>query len=91
MSDGSVAVTIPDLWGRHAGGLVELKNVRELSYTKQLQAQIAKADEAGAPFNLVVSPRTAHLTEPLKEAIREAKGHVFVFDPEKQTLTELLL
>lgn len=57
LSNGTQVTTIPDLWGRNVGGLLEAKNVQNLSMSNQLRAQIQIANRGGQPLNLVVSPR----------------------------------
>ncbi|ENW94590.1 DUF637 domain-containing protein, partial [Acinetobacter sp. NIPH 298] len=91
LPDGTVVRTIPDLWGKSSGGIVEVKDVMNLSLSKQLQAQIKLAGDTGQPFNLVISERNQYISEPLRKAIERNNGKVYVFDSSHKTLTELSL
>jgi filamentous hemagglutinin len=66
---------IPDVLG---GGITEIKDVVNLSFTRQLRIEHAAAQ---GPFNLVVSPRTEYISGPLRSAVRESGGSIRVFDP----------
>ena len=88
LGDGTRVTTVPDLWGRNVGGVLEAKNVQKLSYSPQLQAQVALARENNQPFNLVVSPRTRTVSGPLRDAVEDARGHVYVYDPVTKELSE---
>ena len=85
---GVKVTTIPDNLGRPAG-MVELKDVVDLSMNDQFRAQIQFAVENRLPYNLVVSPTNKVISEPLWTAIREMGGKVYVFDPAKDTLVEV--
>jgi RHS repeat-associated protein len=87
LPNGAVVRTIPDLWARSAGGMVEIKDVLQLSLRPQLEAQIISASRAGEPYNLVVSMRTHTLSQPLRDAIRESGGKIYRFDPASGALT----
>ena len=81
--------TIPDLWdAKKVGGMLEAKDVLKLSRTRQLDGQIALALEHKQPFNLVVSPRTQSVSGPLRRAVRETGGTVYVYNPATDALTE---
>ncbi len=79
LSNGTVVTTIPDLWGRNVGGLLEAKNVQNLSLSPQLRAQAQIARESGQPLNLVVSPRTQQVSGPLLNDVRSTGGNVGPF------------
>jgi len=79
--------TIPDLWGKSVGGLLEAKNVLNLSRSPQLRAQVRIAEESGEPLNLVVSPRTLSVSVPLVRDVRATGGDVFVYNPATDALT----
>jgi filamentous hemagglutinin len=49
LPSGQKVTTISDAWGREAGGLLEIKNVKQLRMTDQLRAQIQLAKETGHP------------------------------------------
>ncbi|WP_187794956.1 RHS repeat-associated core domain-containing protein [Paracoccus amoyensis] len=79
---GNINVTtIPDIMGPNVGGIIEVKDVRNLSLSRQLRAQIELANQTGQPFNLVVSPRTQYVSGPLLKAIRAGGGDVYIYDP----------
>jgi adhesin HecA-like repeat protein len=81
--------TIPDLpieWG-----VSEIKNVKYISFTKQLQAQAALAKEKITSFNLIISPNTEKISVPLWDNIRRSKGKIFEFNPTTQTMVERFL
>ncbi len=71
-----VGRAIPDVIDQ--GGFTEIKDVIDLSYTKQLQIQVAASP---GPFNLIVSPRTQTISDPLQRAVRNSRGTIRVFDP----------
>lgn len=81
LSNGTVVTTIPDLWGRNVGGLLEAKNVQNLSRSPQLQAQAEIARRNGEPMNLIVSPRTQSVSVPLLDDVRSTGGDVFIYNP----------
>ncbi|NJK33190.1 MAG: hypothetical protein HC927_12735 [Deltaproteobacteria bacterium] len=68
-------------------GIYEFKNRLFISSTRQLQAQINYAVNAGKPFNLVVSPRTQYVSLPLKEAVESTGGTISVLDTATGALT----
>lgn len=82
--------TIPDIMGRLVG-LVEFKDERYSTRSKQLTAQLNYADQSGMPFNLVVSPNTKAISKPLIrqiEAITQRNGGgIYRYDPATDTLT----
>jgi filamentous hemagglutinin len=81
LSDGSVINTIIDSTGRNVGGFLEIKNVQDLSLTRQLDGIIGNARAGKAPFNLVVSPTTKTVSRNLRDAVKETGGGIFIFDP----------
>ncbi|UTW46449.1 hypothetical protein KFE80_06105 [bacterium SCSIO 12696] len=91
---GKQVTTIPDLWGRSTGGILEIKNVLELSNSDQLRAQLALALRTNTPFNLVVSPRTQKISRPLKESIddviEKVGGGIYRYDPSTGDLSNFL-
>lgn len=68
------------MWQTSAGGLLEAKNVVNLSMSDQLRAQIRIATQRNQPLNLVVSARTQNVSRPLLRAVRSTGGNVFVYD-----------
>ncbi|MFC4291333.1 putative toxin, partial [Sphingorhabdus arenilitoris] len=82
--------TIFDAAGRPAG-LVEFKDVINLSRSPQLTAQLEYAVKTGQPYNLVVSPRNQNISKPLLDQIRavtrQVGGGVYRYDPATDILT----
>ncbi|MCW1243356.1 DUF637 domain-containing protein, partial [Pseudomonas sp. SAICEU22] len=87
LPNGAQVTTIPDLWGRNVGGLLEVKNVQNLSMSNQLRAQVKVASDTGQPLNLVVSPRTSNVSAELMRQVRSTGGDVFRYDPATGDLT----
>ena len=91
LPSGKQVTTIPDLWGRSTGGILEVKNVQNLSNSNQLRAQLQLAEETGTPFNLVVSPRTQNISGPLRDRIDEVTtkvgGGIYRYDPSTGNLS----
>jgi hypothetical protein len=78
-----LGTSIPDLVDE-SGNITEIKNVVNLSFTRQLQIQ---AQSAEGSFNLIVSPRTQSISTPLFNAVQESGGTIQVFDPATRTFT----
>ncbi|MNI36892.1 hypothetical protein D3C73_909590 [compost metagenome] len=87
LPNGAQVTTIPDLWGKNVGGLLEVKNVQNLSMSNQLRAQIKVASDTGQPLNLVVSPRTSNVSGELMRQVRSTGGDVFRYNPATGDLT----
>ncbi len=98
LDSGKSVTTIPDLWGKNVGGVLEAKNVINISNSDQFRAQLVHAMDNDLPFNLIVSPRTQHITEPLLKEIDRVNtnykivtghtaGGVYRFDPATGDLT----
>ncbi|WP_114391083.1 putative toxin [Notoacmeibacter marinus] len=85
--NGAKVTTIPGLWSRNVGGLLEAKNVQNLSLSPQLRAQAQIARETGQPMNLIVSPRTQRVSGPLLDDVRSTGGNVHIYDPATDILT----
>ncbi|UFH49293.1 putative toxin [Pseudomonas sp. KNUC1026] len=85
LPNGKEVKTYPDMWGRNSGGILEVKNIRELSMSDQLRAQLELSEITGQPFNLVVSPRTQRISAPLQARIDEVTskvgGGIYRYDP----------
>lgn len=88
LPSGAEVTTIPDLWGRNVGGILEVKNVKSLSKSNQLRAQITVAGNTGQPLKLVVSPRTNNVSSELLRQVRGTGGDVFRYDPSTGDLTK---
>ncbi len=67
--------------------VVEVKNVIDISATKQLRAQANMALETGQPMNLMVSPRTTNISQQTLKLIKDTGGAIYRFDPATGELT----
>jgi len=90
LSNGMQVTTIPDMWGKSVGGMLEVKNVQNLSMSNQLRAQIEHAGEIGQPLNLVVSPGTRSVSRPLQETVRATGGDIYRYNPATGDLTKFV-
>lgn len=88
LPNGAQVTTIPDLWGKNVGGLLEVKNVQKLSMSNQLRAQIKVASDTGQPLNLVVSPKTSSISGKLIRQVRSTGGDVYRYNPATGDLTK---
>ena len=75
--------SVPDLISA-LGDVTEIKNVVNLSFTKQLQIQAQAADGS---FNLIVSPRTQYISGPLQDAVSASGGTIRIYNPATRTFT----
>ena len=80
--------TIPDLSIGNFFGVTEIKNVQNLSFSKQLQAQFAAAQTAGLSFNLIVSTRTQHVSARVRDVIASTRGKIFIYDDKTRKFSE---
>ncbi|MBY4631955.1 hypothetical protein K6M89_21960 [Rhizobium sp. 13T] len=84
LPNGKEVTTIVDLWDKAVGGIVEAKNVKYLTNSSQLRAQIEMAEKLEQPYNLVIAPGTK-LSKPLEAAIKQVAGRfgggIYRFDP----------
>jgi len=71
----SLGRAIPDIMGKN--GITEIKNVINLSFTRQLQIEAAASE---GPFSLIVSTRTETISGPLQNAVYSSGGTIQVFD-----------
>ncbi|HWS99690.1 MAG TPA: RHS repeat-associated core domain-containing protein [Pyrinomonadaceae bacterium] len=69
-----IGTTIPDAITSRE--VIEIKDVRTLSLTKQIRAQLQIARQRGLGYRLIISDRTTHLSRPLVDAIRAAGGSI---------------
>lgn len=83
---GGVGRAIPDILKE---GVTDIKDVVDLTFTRQLQIEYDTARAAGEPFSVIVSPRTRNISQPLKRAVRDTGGTIQRFDPGTGTLTEI--
>lgn len=75
----SEGVSIPD--SIKGSRFTEIKDVKSLSLDKQFRSHLKGAADYGVPFDLIVSPRTKYISNPLQEAIKKSGGSISVFDP----------
>ncbi|MCD5970388.1 two-partner secretion domain-containing protein [Pseudomonas quasicaspiana] len=91
LPNGKTVTTIPDMWEESTVGILEVKNVKELSMSDQLRAQLQLSEMTGQPFNLVVSPRTQSVSAPLRARIEavtsKVGGGLYRYDPATDVLT----
>jgi hypothetical protein len=90
LRDGRIVGTKPDLELLRAG-VTDIKDVRCISFTKQLRAQAALAEAEKTSFNLIISPNTEKISKQLWDAIVKADGKVFEFNPATQKLSERIV
>jgi hypothetical protein len=76
---GAAVNTEPDLLGLRTG-VTDIKDEIRISFDKQLRAEYDYAGQTGQTFNLVISPRTQIITQPLQQAIRQSGGIIVEFD-----------
>lgn len=86
--NGISVTTIPDMWAKSVGGMLEVKNVQNLSMSNQLRAQIQHAGETEQPLNLVVSPITTNVSAELRAQIEGTSGGIYRYDPSTGELTK---
>jgi hypothetical protein len=80
---------IPDLPAGLRYGVTDIKDWTRLDVDDQLRSFFQHASSNDLPFNLIISPRTMHISEPLLEMVRETNGRVFQFDPITRTFSNI--
>jgi hypothetical protein len=80
---------VPDLPVGEEYGVTDIKNVHTLNDTPQLTAFHELAKERKLPFNLIVGPKTSHMSAPLLKNVRSSGGSVHCYDPTADTFTKL--
>ena len=75
MDDGTLVTVFPD--AQSTTFITEVKDVANLYRTKQFRRYFA----TNRAINLIVSPNTKTISEPLQRLIYESKGSIHVFDP----------
>jgi Restriction endonuclease fold toxin 7 len=85
----SINGRVPDLPVGSKFGVTDIKDWMKIDKTDQLTEFYKYAKENNLPFNLIVSPRTNHISEPLLEMIRETSGNVRQFDPATKKITSI--
>jgi len=91
MGGGSKPVSIdgfvPDLPVGQQFGVTDVKDHLDLTNSDQLRAFYDYATENNLSFNIIISPRTQTISEPLLDNIRSSGGSVMQFDPASNELT----
>ncbi|MBY0273450.1 MAG: DUF637 domain-containing protein [Alphaproteobacteria bacterium] len=82
--------TIPD-FPFPKTGVTEIKNVRYITFTEQLQAQATLARREGKSFNLVISPNTKRISKPVQKEIERSGGKIFEFNPTAEKWFERMI
>ena len=80
---------VPDLPVGKKYGVTDIKNVATLNDSPQLTSFHGLAKERDLPFNLIVGPKTTHISEPLLDKVRATGGRVDCYDPANKTFTRL--
>ena len=62
--------------------------MRYITFSRQLQAQLALAMDRKTSFNLVISPNTERIAVPLRRAIEDSRGRIFEFTPVNNQMIE---
>ncbi|MVO18727.1 RHS repeat-associated core domain-containing protein [Parasedimentitalea huanghaiensis] len=78
----SLANTIPDGMGRGVGGILEIKDVKTMRYTRQMRSQYLAAKDAGMPLNLILGPSNQTIHPRLMKAIESTGGSVIRYRPD---------
>lgn len=89
LADGREVKTIVDISGKNVGGMIEAKNVVDLSLSPQFRAQVQIAQETGQPLNLVVSPINKTISKNLVAEIKKTGGEMYVYDPVAKTIKKI--
>jgi adhesin HecA-like repeat protein len=85
-----VVCTKPDL-PLPAAGVTDIKDVRYITFTKQLQAQAALAKQEGKSFNLIISPNTERISKQVWDSIQVTNGKILEFNPATQKWIERIV
>lgn len=87
LANGAKVTTIPDMWGKNVGGMLEIKNVLNLSMSNQLRAQVKVALDTSQPLNIVVSSRTNGISREVMRQVESTGGEVYRYNPVTRELT----
>ncbi len=68
--------SIPDAMTKDK--ILEIKNVKNLSNSKQLKMQVENAVKTMREYNLIVSPQT-YVSRPLRREVLDAGGNIYQF------------
>ncbi|MGH2272881.1 RHS repeat-associated core domain-containing protein, partial [Anaerohalosphaeraceae bacterium U12dextr] len=79
----------PDFPVGNLYGVTDAKNVIKLSQSSQTRGFEEIARTQNMPFNLIISPRTETVSEPLKAAIYRTGGAIFEFNPTSGTFNNI--
>jgi len=78
---------IPD--GKDLFNYWEIKDEVNLSNTRQLRTMVERAEAAGKPLNLIVSPRNQSISGPLKNSIIDRGGRIYRYTPDFSDIYEV--
>ena len=79
-AQGNIINTEPDLLGGNVG-VADIKNVKDLKYTTQLQAQADYATTTGQAFSIIIGPGTRTISVSLQRVVQLTGGIIVRFDP----------
>lgn len=83
----SIEGYVPDLPVGSQYGVTDIKNWMDLTNSDQLRAFHGYAVANNLPFNIIISPRTLTISEPVLDNIRSTGGSVIQYDPATNELT----
>ncbi len=88
---GNILVrTKPDL-SLVTAGVTDIKNVRYITFTKQMRAQATLAQNEGTSFNLIISPNTQKISKQLGDSIYKSGGKIFEFNPSTEKMVQCIV
>jgi RHS repeat-associated protein len=77
MTRGGMGRSLPDLMG---GVITEIKDVKDITFVKQLQVQYDAATKAGVSWNLIISPNTQTISQSVVSRVARTGGTITVWD-----------
>ncbi len=76
-----------DVLAKLANGVTDIKDVKKISMSRQLQAQFGYALTEGKPWNLIVSDKTAKIYQPVIDNVRRSGGVILRYLPDSNTFS----
>ncbi len=67
----------------------EIKDVKNLSNTRQLRTMASRAFDAGKPLNLVISPRNRNISRNLRATIESYGGTIYRFSDDFSSISRI--
>ncbi|MEK8095382.1 putative toxin [Methylocystis sp. IM3] len=86
LESGAFYPTIPDIANGGNAPIGDIKDVLNISLTRQLRLQRDIAKVTGTSFSVIASPRTRTVSQPLADAVRESGGFIFKANPADKTV-----